>query len=243
LENLRLIREQHDLNKTIVYTVRSHLTELISNGYALEGRIDSYFQGEYAYILTRFNSEDRRWSSNTQQNNEIMNQVFHDNKTLHINDLERPYSMELVGPERIPELSSLYRKVFQVYPTNIFDPDYLRKKMGPDYFFMAIKYNQQIISAAAGMLFPKYDCAEITDCVTDPDFRGNNLMARLIVEIEKQLSMKNIHTYFVTARAKSIGMNLTIKRLGYKFEGRLINHCKIYSGYEDLNIWTKSFCV
>ncbi len=34
-------------------------------------------------------------------------------------------------------------------------------------------------------------------------------------------------------------MNNVFHRLGYEFNGRLVNNCDIFGAYEDMNIWVK----
>jgi putative beta-lysine N-acetyltransferase len=240
LDYLVYLEENQHVRKTIIYTLLEHIETFNNYGFSMEGRISGFFQGKDAYILTKYKGSTRNESVSVDSNQQIMEIVRDDHKVVSKVRLDRKFEISLATGNDVDALSNLYQQVFTYYPTSVHDPDYLRTKINKDYFFVTIKENNTIVSAASAMIKPEYNSAEITDCATDPTYRGNNLLYSIILEIEKELLNRGVQTFFSLTRSQSPAMNLTVKRLGYKYEGTLINNCKIYSGFEDMNIWTKS---
>lgn len=225
--------------KIIIFTKEEHVDCFLREDFQLEGKMDGFFNGANALILTKYFTEARATSQSEEQNAEVM-KVVHDDTKGHT-QFEQPAGLVIAqaGAEDTEGLAQLYRKVFQSYPTNVFDPHYLQSEMGPEYPFVIMKDGDRIISAASAFIRSDYNCAEITDCVTDPDYLGRSLLAPIVIKLEELLLQKGVHCVYSLTRSQSYGMNLTVKRLGYRCQGTLINNCNIYSGYEDMNIWTK----
>lgn len=233
------LEEENQVGKTIIYTVQAYGEILQAHGYQQEGVINGYFNGEDGYVFTKFLKVDRERSSYQDANEKTMAIVNQDNKDVSDVKLDEDYQLVMAGEKDAGDLASIYKKVFKYYPSNVHDPEYLRRKIGDDYFFIMVKHGGTVVSVASAMVDPQLKSAEITDCATDPDYRGNGFLYPIITKLEKQLKKKGIKTFYSLTRAQSPGMNLTVKRLGYQYQGRLVNNCKIFSGYEDMNIWTK----
>jgi hypothetical protein len=58
--------------------------------------------------------------------------------------------------------------------------------------------------------------------------------------MEYDLKKQKIKTAYTIARAMSPGMNITFKKSGYKFCGRLRNSTNISGRIESMNVWYKS---
>lgn len=239
LQYIRRLEEESQVGKTIIFTKISNANLLESHGYQQEGKINGYFQGIDGYIFTKFIDANRGLTSYERENEKTMEIVNKDKKKVYDVQLDKKFELKVASKEDADELTKIYKKVFKYYPSNVHDSAYIQQKIGDDYFFIMIKHGEKIVSVASAMISPEYKSAEITDCATDPDYRGNSLLYPIILEIEKQLKTKGIKTFYSLTRAQSPGMNLTVYRLGYQFQGRLVNNCKIFSGYEDMNIWTK----
>lgn len=239
LVQLAKLQQDNGTTKTIIYTPETNLPLFERDGFRQEGVIDKFFRGEDACIMSKFYDEARSISSEPELKNEIVQTVLADRKPSKDLSQHPSYPLKLADIQDTAQLAKLYRHVFACYPTNVFDPHYLARQMGENYFFIIAKSGPDIVSAASAVIKPEFDCAEITDCATHPEFRGHQLTAIIIREIEQQLKRRNIHCLYSLTRASSIGMNMTVHRLGYAYRGRLVNNCMIYSGLEDMNVWTK----
>ncbi|OPZ80752.1 MAG: N-acetyltransferase YodP [bacterium ADurb.Bin429] len=49
--------------------------------------------------------------------------------------------------------------------------------------------------------------------------------------------MRGLRSLFTLARATSVGINTAFSRLGYTYNGRLVNNCHIAGDWEDMNLW------
>ncbi|MCM3706367.1 MULTISPECIES: putative beta-lysine N-acetyltransferase [Cytobacillus] len=241
VKHISSLEKEYYPSKVIVYTLPEHAGRFRENGYIMEGKISGFFHGKDGQIFAKYPKSTRKESSAFDENQGILKAAVSDSKEISKVILKEDFEMIEVTEKDADELAALYKKVFKYYPTDVHDPDYLKQVMGKDYFFTAIRHNGKIVSAASAMVMEEFNCAEVTDCATDPDFRGNRLIYSIILELEKRLKENGVQTLFSLTRAQSHGMNLTVKRLGYQYEGTLVNNCVISSGYEDMNIWTKSF--
>lgn len=240
INHFHQLEQNQNINKIIVYTLPENVEFLEKNGFDQEGEISHFFFGKDGYILTKYKEDFRKKSTSLEVNKKVMDLVKKDNKVFSNIELGEEFQIQLATKNEIIPLSSLYKKVFRYYPTHVHNPEYINKVISQTYFFVVILHQDKLISAASAIINPKYKNAEITDCATDPDYRGKSLMYHIILEIEKELRKRDIPTFYSLTRAQSFGMNLTVKRLGYQYGGTLINNCIIYSGFEDMNIWTKT---
>ena len=82
--------------------------------------------------------------------------------------------------------------------------------------------------------------AEMTDCATRPSARGQGLMAYLLWMLENDLQeLYNITDLYTIARADEVGMNCVFSKLGYIYDGRLVNNCRMPNGWESMNVWCR----
>jgi len=237
-------KQAKQFTKLIVYTTNDERNKLISLDFHHEANMSGFFNGKKAEIFTWFSKETRQNSTSNTENKSVLKIVETDQTTPSETWSNITFVLLKESNEKhFKPLTKLYQKVFDVYPTNIFDPEYIKKSVATDYtFVLAVNENGEIIGSASAMK-TGYASAEITDCVVDPTYRGKNILHGIIMKLEGQLMKDGISNVFSITRARSVGMNMTIKRLSYKFEGTLVNNCKISSGYEDMNIWTKELAT
>ncbi|OEH93613.1 putative beta-lysine N-acetyltransferase [Bacillus solimangrovi] len=243
IQSLLTLQKQTNASKLICFTMPHCVNQLQHAGFSREGRISGFFKGQDGIMMTKYFHSEREESNFHKVNEDVMEIVQRDQKQYVSTDIMDNTILVEATEEDAIELARLYEKVFKFYPTNVHDPKYLREQIGSDYVFVVMKENGKIISAASAYIQPEYNCAEITDCVTDPDYRGNSLLSPIVIKLEEILKEKQIQCAYSLTRAQSVGMNLTVKRLGYTYEGRLKNNCKIFTGFEDMNIWTKQIDV
>lgn len=236
LEKLREEKEKQSKGKIIVYTLIENSKELSEMGFKKETSISDFFAGQTTHIYSLFINPERQKSSSVEKNNEVLN-IVNRNRDTPSSQWDG-ITFQPVHVDQLSELSLLFKKVFQVYPTNIFDPTYIKTAIETDYLFIVAMDGSNIIGAASAMR-TNFGSAEITDCAVNPEYRGKNILHGIVLELEKKLVEEGIVHAFSITRAKSVGMNMTVKRLAYKYEGTLTNNCQISTGYEDMNIWTK----
>ncbi|MDQ0255202.1 putative beta-lysine N-acetyltransferase [Evansella vedderi] len=226
------------LGKLIIFSLERDSKGLSELGFQFEAEMSGFFQGKKACIFSYYGNERRSASKTASENKEVMALVQMDSKDLS-NLIITNFSVELVGDTEWNDLAELFEIVFPVYPTDIYDPNYLRKAGEQNYTFIVAKNEAGKIIGAASAMESGYGSAEITDCAVHPDYRGNQVLYGIILALEKELIKKGIYHAYSITRAKSVGMNLTVKRLGYVYEGTLTNNCVISTGFEDMNVWTK----
>lgn len=239
ISNIENLEKEKFVEKSIIYTLKEHEESFLDAGYHREGAVKGFFSGKDAVILSKF-LYSMRGKSTSLYKNKVLEIVEEDEKAVgNIDFNQDEFQLVLLQPDQVDELCELYRKVFDFYPTDIFNPVYVKELMHNHTIFVVALKEGNIVSAASAMIDYGYLSAEITDCVTDPEYRGRNILAHIILKLEGILHSQQIHSLFSLTRANSVGMNLNIKRLGYRYDGTLVNNCKIFSGYEDMNVWSK----
>jgi putative beta-lysine N-acetyltransferase len=129
--------------------------------------------------------------------------------------------------------------VFQVYPTPLHDPEYVKKTMKEGTIYYVFFCQGKIVSAASAEVNSFYKNAELTDCATLTEHRKYGLMKIILRELEGELKRQGIFCAYSIARSLSFGMNAVLFQLGYKYRGRLMNNCYIYDKLENMNMWVK----
>ncbi len=240
LEQLNKLEEKEHLSKTFIYLKKQYLSFFAAANYKIEGTMARFFDGEDAVLVSKFFNNERSRSNSNEKNKEVLQIVSNDTKNFE--DIIKPkdVAIERLCEDDLQGLTELYKKVFDQYPTNIFDVNYLKEVIEAEkYIFVIAKIDGKVVAAASAMLTP-YGGAEITDCATDQAYRGQQLLTHIIIELEKVLISRGVYMFYSITRSVSVGMNMTVKRLGYHFEGTLIKNCVISSGLEDMNVWTKN---
>ena len=115
-----------------------------------------------------------------------------------------------------------------------------RKRFQTEAIFAVCTREGRIVSAASAEIHPSVKAAELTDCATSEEARGLGLMSHILVRLEDEMRREGYICAYTMARARSWGMNTVFHRLGYAFNGRLVNNCDIFGDLEDMNIWVKN---
>jgi beta-lysine N6-acetyltransferase len=215
-----------------------HLLDWMSLGFSLEATVPYYFNGSDAYLLCSYTSQSRRDSGETLKETELLQDVLN----LPTSDYS-PLSNQLIMRRAISsdakQLSQLYRQIFTVYPTPLYEEEYLSSLLQEDSLFYIIVDKNDIVSAASAEIDYVYHNAELTDCATLPAYRKYGFMKHLLSALEAELKQRHIFCAYTIARALSFGMNAAFHQLGYIYTGRLTNNCYIYKSLEDMNVWVK----
>lgn len=225
--------------KLVSFAPEEQWQNLLANGFVPEGLLPGYFaDGGNAHCLSYFLSAERQTSRRFVEKQALLQRVLQvplEPDTA----VDRPSPVPL-GPADAPELARLYASVFVTYPTPVDDPAFLRRQMqAGEGFYFGIRSNRRLVSAAAAEVDRENGNAEMTNCATEPGHRGQGLMAAIFAALEKEMERQGVPMLFSMARASSFGMNLVLRRAGYRFTGRMVNNAHISGEWEDMNLWAK----
>ena len=239
-ERLSWLAEANGYDKIFVKARRSDWQKFLCLGFMLEGILKYYYRGEDAYVLSRFSSLERITSEYLIEESALIETLTRRPAAYTPAPLPDTYTIVRCDESHIPQLVTLYRRVFRTYPSPLTHPDYIQQTMRRSIIYRAVIDDRgQVISAASADVDEKHSNAELTDCATSARARGRGLMIHLLGRLEDDLRRQGIQTGYSLARARSQGMNRVFYRLGYEYSGRLINNCDIYGRFEDMNIWVK----
>ncbi len=238
LENWQEFATKQKAGKFTIYARKKHMEMIRHYGFREEGKIDGFFQGTNAYLMSAFPDSKRGRSEHIQEEDEII-AVAQSKKSAQPGQLPQGFCLRLAEPRDVAQMVHVFRTVFPLYPTPVHDPQYVSLMMSQNVDFMVIEHEGNIVSVASAEITEANGCAELTDCATLPEFRGQSLLSHLFFALEDHLEKKGIYYLFSLTRAVSPGMNITTARHGYQYRGRLINNCIISTGFEDMNIWCK----
>jgi putative beta-lysine N-acetyltransferase len=240
IRRLAWLAESNDFDKIFVKAGSDDFQKFLSHGYMMEGVLRYYFRGEDAYVLSRFSSTSRVQNDDLVEEAQLVEDLIYNSEPAA--DLRPlPEGVDLVRARKsdIPALVSIYRSVFETYPSPLTSADFIKSTMERDVFYRMATKSGEALAVASADVDRKHSNAEMTDCATFPHARGQGLMQHILLALENDLREQEIMTAYTLARAGSVGMNRVFFRLGYEFSGRLVNNCDIFGQFEDMNIWVK----
>lgn len=232
------IAEKEGIEKIISNCRIRMLTPFRNCGFSTEGLINGYFRGENAYCISYFVSKDRSISRNIAAEDEILNRVQKEEKPF-VPGIMEGFDIRDAVEEDIEQMTALFTDAFKTYPMPVFNQEYLARSMMNEVLYkVAVKEGKVVSIASAHMDLANLN-AEITDCVTYPEYRGKGLLSNIMHSLEEELKRRGFYTAYSLTRAINPTINASFKKLGYKFTGRLINNCNICGDFEDMNLWVK----
>jgi len=256
---IEALAEAEEVGKIIVYTPpeKGHGPE--NCGYAEEGAIRGYYAGKDCHIFSSYPQNSRGISFNKEKEDQVIKNCLKKSrgteKILQKSGDSRKKGSWKIQKEkiRLPEkytlrpavqadastMAALYSQGFHFYPTPLHMESYLLKTMDSNVLYLLVEKQGKIVSLASAEMDPETGSAEITDCLTIPSERGKGLIKELITALEKELSERNFFISYTLCRASSPGINTAFASHGYAYTGRLVNNCRIETGFEDMNIWCK----
>ncbi|MCK6257152.1 putative beta-lysine N-acetyltransferase [Fictibacillus sp. KIGAM418] len=231
---------QHDFSKVIIKAKSEHVGAFLALGFLPEAVFSQYFNGSDAVAMCRYYTNERKRSDYWVEEDKIMDRIFElpEGKSGG-HSLPENYLIRLADQNDTEGLSTLYGKVFQVYPTPMNDPSYIKNTMEQGTIYYVIEQNKEIVSAASADINMQYHNAELTDCATLAEHRKFGLMKILIEKLELELKNRKIYCAYSIARSLSFGMNAVFFQRGYKYQGRFTKNCLIFDKYEDMNLWMR----
>ncbi len=224
------------VEKLILKSRDTDVNYFLDNGFRQEAVINGYFAGINMAFLVRYLSNDRKASALDESEEDILKKVLQLPRPAFHPD---PTGIVQAGPEDANRLAELYASVMKIYPTPIYDPNFVLQTMRDGTLYVYLEEDGKIVSAASAEPNMEWKNAELTDCATLPQAQGKGKMQQLLYFLEQTLKAKGLICAYTIARAQSFGMNKAFHQLGYHYGGRMTNNCYIYSGLEDMNVWYK----
>lgn len=237
---LRWLSEANQFDKIICMARETDWQQFLRFGYVLEAVLNYYHQGEDAFVVSKFRSQERLVSGPLMEEILLIEDVMKEPRVEQIKPLPEGAVIRMAHKEDIEELIALYKGVFESYPSPLIHQSYLETIFQEDSLFAVCVEDGKIAAAASAELYPTHLAAELTDCATLPEKRGRGLMSHILKFLEKELIGRKYKCAYTMARARSFGMNMVFYQLGYEFMGRLVNNCDIFGAFEDMNIWVRS---
>lgn len=231
---------QHQAEKLIMKTRSEDFLPFLEFGLQPEAVVDDYFLGSDAHFFSKFYSPDRKKNDHWVIEDSMIHSIYQLEPSTEKAVPPKEYELRKADENSAAELSALYRQVFQIYPTPLHDPEYVKKTMKDGTLYYVFFYEGKIVSAASAEINEFYKNAELTDCATLSAHRKYGLMKIILHELEGELKRKGIYCAYSIARAQSFGMNAVLFQLGYSYRGRLMNNCFIYDKLENMNMWVKN---
>ena len=224
------------VEKIIVKSRPADREGFIAAGYREEAMVRGYFNGEDMHFMVRYTDSTREEPVESQdQEDRIREMVM---KSVSQREPEPGIAMP-AGFSDAEELSSIFRQVFQIYPTPVEDPSYLRKTMQEGTMYYAIRQDGRMVSVGSAEVNAKWSNAELTDCATLTEAAGKGHMFSIMARIDKELIRRGIRSRYSIARAMSYPVNVIFHRLGYSYSGCLRKNVRIGTGLEDMNVWCR----
>nr|WP_071461220.1 putative beta-lysine N-acetyltransferase [Bacillus mediterraneensis] len=243
VEEMEKIAREHVAEKLIFKARKEHYIALIEQGFRFEAMIDGFFHGSDCLFFSKFYTAGRKINAYWVTEDEILSKVSELDSGVPQISPPPEYNIVRLVENDATELANLYGQVFEIYPTNLNDPEYIRKTMREGTVYYGFRHHGKVISAASAEIDAIYRNAELTDCATLQEHRKYGLMKFLLVKLEDRLKGMGIYCTYSMARALSFGMNAALHQLGYRYRGRMLNNCYIYDKIENMNMWVKDLSV
>ncbi len=238
-----LLAESSQIGKVTAYAIKGQKTLWESLGFRREGTIQGYFRdGSDASIWASYPKKERAQEPDRHQHESSL-KTAQAKELLSEVRLPPGYTTRVVTPDEADKVADLMRSIFPVYPTPL-TTEAIRQQIfsGASHFRCVCDAEGECVAVASAEFDHARLNAEMTDCATRPDQRGRGLMAFLVHRLERDVFLRhNIEDFYSLARAQETAMNCVFKKLGYAYQGRLINNCRMPSGWESMHIWCKRY--
>ncbi|MCL6571229.1 MAG: putative beta-lysine N-acetyltransferase [Bacillus sp. (in: Bacteria)] len=240
LEKTEELIAKYKSEKLIVKGRSEDFLAFFESGLQPETVVDRYFLGSDAYFFSKFYTSERKKNDHWIIEDGMIHSVYQLDTTTQKVNPPVEYELRMLDESNAIELSALYRQVFQIYPTLLHDPEYVKKTMKEGTSYYGVFHDGKIVSVASAEINHVYKNAELTDCATVTQHRKYGLMKIILHALEGELKRKGIFCVYSISRSLSFGMNAVLFQLGYSYRGRLMNNCYIYDKLENMNMWVKN---
>jgi len=241
IEAMEKIAQGNNYTKIFIKLPESLSEPFIGYGYVIEAKIPFFYNGkEKGFFMAKY-LDPSRLKLDHQKREEITRniRIAKSQQIMKSIPENHNYNFRLLKKEDANELSELYKIVFKSYPFPIHDPEYIKKTMDENIIYFGAMHNDKLVAASSSEMNIDNANVEMTDFATNPKYRGNKLALILLDIMEKEMSNRNMKTFYTIARSHSAGMNITFARKRYKFAGTLFNNTNIAGSIESMNVWYK----
>lgn len=221
----------------IVVLARDDLAEgLHEAGFQHEATMPGFYGGQGDCAVMGFALDDDRGLSADARAVRRVEQLLREAPPEHA----RPaIETERANPGDGEAIAQLINDTFAHYPTPSGVSDYIEQHIEEGTPFRMVREQGEVIACASADLVPEALTAELTDCATRPEHRGRGLMQAILGDLILDLTQLGYPTAFTLARARVPGVNLAFQRLGFELRGRMTQSCRIGTGLEDMNVWSR----
>lgn len=238
--DLILLARRRGYSKIFVKIRESDARPFLSAGFEEEARIPGFYDGsETALFLGFYLDAARAREAESERLDEILQMTMSKEPLLGIPVLDPRFTVSPCKANDVEAMARIYREVFPSYPFPIHDPDYLLETMQSHVAYFGVRADGEWAAISSAEMDEKASNVEMTDFATPERWRGNHLAQVLLVRMETEMKARNIRTAYTIARVHSAGMNVTFRRTGYAFGGRLKNNTQISGRIESMNVWYK----
>lgn len=224
------------VEKIILKSRKADRNKFLSAGYKEEAMVHGYFNGEDMHFLVRYTNPHREQVGELRDMEDRIREMV----SSAVN--AREPEMNLAAPAGYgdaEELSAVFRSVFQIYPTPVEDPTFIRKAMQEGTRYYGVRREGSLQSVGSAEVNSKWNNAELTDCATITEAAGKGYMYAIMARIDQDLLHHGIRCRYSIARATSYPMNVIFQRLGFSYSGCLRRNVRIGTGLEDMNVWCR----
>ncbi|MBO0958303.1 putative beta-lysine N-acetyltransferase [Neobacillus sp. MM2021_6] len=240
LEKAEELAQQYQAEKLIIKARSEDFLLFFEKGLQPEAVIERYFLGSDAHFFSKFYTPERKRNDHWITEDGMIHSIYQLDTSVEKTYPPKEYELKKADESCAEELSTLYKQVFQIYPTPLHDPEYVKKTIQEGTIYYVFYYQGKIVSAASAEINSFYKNAELTDCATVTEHRKYGLMKIILQELERELKRNGIFCAYSIARSLSFGMNAVLFQLGYSYRGRFVNNCYIYDKLENMNMWVKN---
>lgn len=207
-------------------------------GFRHEGVLRGFFaDGTNAHVWAAYPDPERAREEDA-FHHAVVVQTARDRARAYNPTLPEGFRCHTATPDHAGEIVALMQSSFPVYPTPITVENVARSMQAELGLWKVIRNRVgNLVAVASADLDSRHRSAELTDCVTREDHRGRGLMVYLLHELTAQLG--DNYQLFSLARAGESSINCCFSKLGFDFTGRLVNNCRMPSGWESMNIWCR----
>ncbi len=239
LELIALSREK-GYSKIFAKVREPDAAPFLAAGFENEALIPGFYAGEISALFMGFYLDAARSrESDADKLDEIHAITMAKEPIEKLPPLDRCFSIRPCGPADVASMARIYADVFPSYPFPIHDPAYLLKTMESHIAYFGVEADSELVAISSAEMDVKSSNVEMTDFATPPRWRGNQLAQHLLARMETDMKARGIRTAYTIARALSAGMNITFRKAGYAYGGRLKNNTQISGQIESMNVWFK----
>ncbi|WKY43687.1 putative beta-lysine N-acetyltransferase [Eubacteriaceae bacterium ES2] len=201
---------------------------------------DFYQSGEDCFFMSKYYNENRIKPEYPEKIDAVLHLAK--SKKIDRSSIQNQFTVKRLRQKHVDDMITLFTKVFASYPFPIFDPNYLLSTFDEVFYFGFFDQQKLIACASCETDFLNGN-AEMTDFAVLPEYRGQKLAVKLLMEMEIYMQKKEIRTLYTIARALSTSMNCTFGKMGYSYGGTLYNNTQISGSIESMNVWYKNLAL